>query len=84
MKARWIVGVLALLGLVGGGHGEGPTAPEYADFLIIVEATGSGVNLVCERGCAWKELSFECGEQLPCKSPIDAFGMTPGEEPEHR
>src|SRR5262245_50865851 len=53
---------------------------EPTDFLIIVEATTSGVNLVCQRGCAWKELSFGCGEQLPCKSPIDAFGMAPRDE----
>ncbi len=80
MKAKWIVGVFALLAVIGGGHSEEPAAPEYADFLIIVEATGSGVNLVCERGCAWKALSFECGDQLPCKSPIDALGMKPGAE----
>ena len=79
-RAKWILSVLALLAVVGGGHSEEPTGPEPADFLILVEATGSGVNLVCQRGCAWKELSFECGDELPCKSPIDAFGMTPGHE----
>jgi hypothetical protein len=83
MKAKLVVGGLVLLAVVGSGYslvGSEPAAPDAADFLITVEATGSGVNLVCQRGCAWKELSFDCGDHLPCKSPIDGLGMTQGYE----
>lgn len=50
------------------------TSRPESEFLILISDTGDGLQLVCEEGCAWKELSFSLvpyGTQL-----IDQFGMT--------
>jgi len=56
-------------------HKASEAQSQQSSFLLTVETTSTGVNMVCHRGCAWETLTFECG-RLPCSSGIDASGMT--------
>ena len=83
MKLTFGVALLVLVAFAVAGHAllaSEPAAAEPAEFLIEVEPTASGVNLVCRKGCAWKQLSFDCGDRLPCRSGVDGWGMTEGAE----
>ena len=84
MKLKLGVALLLLVGFGVAGHhallAAESAAVEPAEFLIEVEPTGSGVNLVCRKGCAWKQLSFDCGDRLPCRSGVNGWGMTEGTE----
>ena len=54
------------------------TTPEIASFLILVETTDDGFKLACEKGCAWKTLTFSLNPYKP--QAIDQWGMTSLEE----
>lgn len=43
-------------------------------FVILVEHTDDGLNLVCETGCAWKQLSFTIKPHA--HQAVDQYGMT--------
>lgn len=43
-------------------------------FLILVETTDEGIKLSCEKGCAWKDLSFTLKPFQP--QDIDQYGMS--------
>ena len=51
-------------------------AGDPAQFKIDILVTDTGVELVCDKGCAWTELSFSCDGGTPCSSGIDQNGMT--------
>jgi hypothetical protein len=44
-------------------------------FVFTVEGKSDGVALACERGCAWRTLTFGCGEKRTCESTINEYGM---------
>lgn len=48
---------------------------ELSDFKIIIEKNDSGINLKCQKGCAWKELTYSA-ENNNKPQAIDANGMT--------
>src|SRR5262245_30533252 len=80
LKVRVALLLLAGIGVVGSHvlSASESGAAEPAAFLIEVETTGSGVNLVCRKGCAWTQLSFDCGDHVLCRSGVDGWGMTGG------
>jgi TonB family protein len=45
-------------------------------FVLMVRRTPTGVELTCERGCAWKALTLPCEPQANCAAKIDDRGMT--------
>jgi hypothetical protein len=49
-------------------------AVEASEFLILIQNTHSGLRLTCEKGCAWKELSFSSGSEK--SQLVDQYGMT--------
>ena len=51
---------------------------KIASFMILVETTTEGFKLACEKGCAWKELSFSLQPYKP--QAIDQWGMTSPEK----
>lgn len=56
--------------------GYAQSEPKVADFRMIVQVTGRGLVATCIQGCAWKELSFGCGDaKQPCRAEIDQFGV---------
>lgn len=65
--------ILVLASGCGGDGGSQGTGPE--NFAIRVGLDGSGVELTCERGCAWRTLGFGplgIGEA----KAVDNYGMT--------
>ena len=62
--------------LVVFAYRAGGAEQELADFELVVEATSSGAELRCNRGCAWTELSFACGEAEACVGIVDQFGVS--------
>lgn len=52
------------------------TPKDVADFSIqvSVDKQKNVVSFVCEKGCAWETLSFECESDEECKSSIDGYG----------
>ena len=50
------------------------SAQTQSAFLINVEVTDEGAELICLRGCAWDRLSFSC-DDLPCEAGIDTSGV---------
>ena len=49
-----------------------------AEFKVTVKTTdrGAGFKITCERGCAWKELSYGCGDgKAECTAMVDAKGV---------
>jgi hypothetical protein len=55
-------------------------AQAQSAFLINVEVTDDGAELLCVRGCAWDRLSFSC-DDLPCEAGIDVSGVGPPHRP---
>ena len=50
------------------------TSSSESEFLILISDTDDGLQLVCEEGCAWKELSFSLDQGK--QQFIDQYGMT--------
>ena len=46
-----------------------------SDFRVVIALSSDGAQLECERGCAWKTLSFDCKGKQPCKAQIDQNGV---------
>lgn len=68
---------LCLLLVTGSGlpvFSQGNASPEIASFLILIETTDVGFKMTCEKGCAWKELTFDVNPYKP--QAIDQWGMT--------
>ncbi|MEP2669551.1 MAG: hypothetical protein ABJH04_11175 [Cyclobacteriaceae bacterium] len=55
------------------------TSRSETEFLILISGTDDGLQLVCEEGCAWKELSFSLDPNHT--QLIDQFGMTSPNRP---
>ena len=72
MKIKSIA--IAIISLTAISSTSAPPTNDSA-FMIYLEHTPTGVRMVCERGCNWKTLSFDCGEVETCGSYIDANGM---------
>lgn len=53
---------------------QGIATPGIGSFLILIETTADGFKMICEKGCAWKELSFDLNPYKP--QAIDQWGMT--------
>ena len=53
---------------------DNSTSTQFADFILLMQNTEDGLKLKCERGCAWKELSFSLrNDQF---QTIDQYGMS--------
>jgi len=53
------------------------TPKDVADFSIqvSVDRQENVVSFVCEKGCAWRTLSFGCESDEECKTSVDGYGM---------
>jgi len=73
MKAAFVViaGVTGYSLAIGQMWGPSADSP----FVVSVNHTESGIELTCERGCAWTTLRFSCGTQKDCKTQVDAKGV---------
>ncbi len=47
---------------------------KVSDFKIIVETKAQEIQLKCEKGCAWRELTFGRNDDQP--QAVDEYGMT--------
>ena len=47
---------------------------DLKDFKVLVEKTDNGIKMICENGCAWKELTYSINDYKP--QAIDEYGMT--------
>ena len=73
MKTKRLLIILGIFLSLTAFSVDDTSSPE-SEFLILISDTDDGLQLVCEEGCAWKELSFSLAPndtQL-----IDQFGMT--------
>ena len=79
MKRLLIILTVAVLGAAVGvatAQRSNQYVPPPSTFKIYIEATSYGVELRCEKGCAWETLKWGCDGNLPCGSSIDQMGMT--------
>lgn len=45
-------------------------------FAFVVEFSNTGLEARCEKGCAWRELTYSCGSgETPCRVRIDEHGV---------
>lgn len=44
-------------------------------FAFVLKQTDNGVKMMCETGCAWKELSYSCNGKIPCCARVDERGV---------
>ena len=76
MKKQFLLGFLAgaILFTAGFAIAQAPKRA-IADFRIIitVDQVNNGVNMVCEKGCAWETASFHCNQGDVCTSTVDAY-----------
>jgi hypothetical protein len=71
MKTRLSIAVLALVALIGSVAARRRPEPTYS---FRIQPSAKGVQLVCEKGCAWKTLAAKC-EKAPCNFRVDEFGV---------
>jgi uncharacterized protein (TIGR02246 family) len=77
MKSKVIVGALIILATTTlmawqavAWSGEKPVP-----FSIVVSQTAKGLEMKCQKGCAWKELAFSCDGKVPCSAIVDEHGV---------
>lgn len=75
-----LVGLVVLL-LVGAWHlsSTSQQKPNLSneEFSIIIEHTEEGFMAKCEKGCAWKQLSWTCSElNSSCNARVDEHGVS--------
>ena len=68
---------IAVLALVASAWqvGQAQAQTKVSDFKIAVQVSKDGLTAQCLQGCAWKEISFTCDPQKPCKTEIDQLGV---------
>jgi len=76
MKSKFIVGVLitlatTLIAWQARARSESKPVP----FSIVVTQTDKGLEMKCQNGCAWKELTYSCGGKIPCSAVVDERGV---------
>jgi hypothetical protein len=71
MKTRPGIAVLALVVLISLVAASRPPEPTYS---LRIQPSAKGIELVCEKGCAWKTLAATC-ETAPCSFQVDEFGV---------
>lgn len=71
MKTRVGIAILAVMVLIGSVAAGSRREPKYS---FRIQPGAKSVQLVCERGCAWKTLTAEC-KKAPCSFRVDEFGV---------
>jgi len=71
MKQRVILAIFVLVALLDLASAANPPQPK---FSLLVRPSETGVQLVCQSGCAWKTLQADCPE-APCEFRVDEFGL---------
>jgi hypothetical protein len=71
MKTRLSIAVLALVALISLVAASRRPEPTYS---LRIQPSAKGIELVCEKGCAWKKLAATCGKS-PCSFRVDEFGV---------
>lgn len=63
------------------GFVQGSDTNQHVDneFQLSFNPTNDQINLICQTGCAWKTLSFECSDEN-CTQAINRYGTTVSQE----
>jgi len=74
---RPIALMLLFVGSLGLAWRMSGAAATPADFRVTIKTTdgGAGVEMECQRGCAWTKLTFACDGNVECAAVVDAFGV---------
>jgi hypothetical protein len=76
MKSKFVVFVLiALATTIIAWQAKSRSEAKPVSFSIVVTQTDKGLEMKCQNGCAWKELTYSCGGKLPCSSVVDESGV---------
>ena len=71
-----MLGIVCAAALAIAVGAAGSAAPEPQRFTILLTTSSAGVEARCEAGCAWKTLSYSCGDNATsCTVRVDQFGV---------
>ena len=51
------------------------SSSELSNFVISIKTNGNQIIMTCEKGCAWKELSYTVTSDLNEETVIDEYGV---------
>ena len=72
---KLILTALIAIGLVVGAMHAGKAQGQLADFQMTIQPNSGKVKMECQKGCAWKILTFDCGSSSTCMVKVDNKGM---------
>jgi len=76
MKSKFIVGVLITLATpLVAWQARARLEAEPVPFSIVVTQTDKGLEMKCQKGCAWNTLTYSCGGKLPCSAIVNEHGV---------
>ncbi len=76
MKRKFIVGLLITLATpFVGWEAKSRSEAKPVPFSIVVTQTDNGLEMECQKGCAWKTLTYSCGGKIPCSARVDEGGV---------
>lgn len=76
MKRKFTVVVLVILAtLLIAWEAKSRPEAKPVPFSIVVTQTDKGLEMECQKGCAWKTLAYSCGEKTPCSATVNEVGM---------
>ena len=74
--SRTVAFVLLLLVAGASSHCGSSSNQAPSTFVVVVEFSNTGLEARCEKGCAWRELTYSCGSGgAPCQVRIDERGV---------
>ena len=74
---RLAVAALIAAGLIGSAWQVGRAQTKVNEFQIVVSPTATGLKAHCVKGCAWIDVTYDCGPagKTECKAEIDQLGI---------
>jgi hypothetical protein len=77
MKSKFIIGVLITLAttILISWRAVALSEDKPVSFSIVVTQTDKGLEMKCQKGCAWKTLTYACGGKVPCSAIVDERGV---------
>lgn len=77
MKKKFIVGLLITLAtLFIAWEARSQSEAKPVPFSIVVTQTDKGLEMECQKGCAWKTLTYSCGGKVSCSATVDESGVS--------
>ena len=76
MRNKFIVGVLiSLATTLVAWQARARSEDKPVSFSIVVTQTTKGLEMKCQKGCAWKTLTYSCDGKVPCSAIVDERGV---------